>query len=162
MAKEASPSAAPVSQFGMWVAFLYVILFITLYVSATSLGGILHYAVDQFFKDNLDKVDYFRSIGKVLLTGYQAGLIVAFPIFASLFLFLKNQSIKNPQVKLLRTRKILIYLTLIGAFIIMIVHLIANLIFFLNGSTTIRSLGHLGVTFVIAGSIFIYPISSDL
>src|SRR3989344_29011 len=59
----------PVPQFGMWVTFQYILLFICLYVSATSLGGILHRVVDKYLPDNVDRIDYF---GSYLLKGYLA------------------------------------------------------------------------------------------
>lgn len=146
----------PVPQFGMWVAFQYVILFITLYVSATALGGILHHAVDRFISDPLTRVDYGAAVGEVFIKGYLAAIIVAYPIFAFLFVVLKKQVLERPGVRNLRIRKILIYLTMIGTFIIMIGHLITTIYSLLGGSVTMKSLAHLLVTLVVAGSIFGY------
>jgi len=146
----------PVPRFGMWVAFQYIILFITLYLSATAVGGILHEAVDNIFKDRLDPYDYGRSINNWLLNFYIAFLIVGFPIFAWLFVVLKKQAIEKPGIKNLGARKFLIYLTLVGTFLIMIGHLIGTVLSFLNGDIALSSFFHLGVTFLVAGSIFIY------
>lgn len=148
----------PVPHFGMWVAFQYIILFITLYIWATCFGGILHYAVDQNIKDPIDNLSYsFGSrLGSIIMPGYLAGLIVSFPIFAALFLILKKQAKEKPGVKNLRVRKVLIYLTLIGTFLVMIGHLISTIYGFLSAATTLRSLMHLLVTLLVAGSIFIY------
>ena len=147
----------PVPHFGMWVTFQYVILFISLYVSATALGGILHNAVTRFISDPLDETRYYSSgFDDFMLRGYLGAIIVAFPIFAFLFVVLKKQAIEKSGVRNLRARKILIYLTLVGTFIIMIGHLIGTVYGFLGGSVTTRSLAHLGVTFLVAGSIFFY------
>ncbi len=146
----------PQTHFGMWVAFLYVILFISLYVCATAFAGILHFAVDEKISDSLDKVNYGNYFGQYLMQGYLACLIVGFPIFAGLFLFLKNQMRKTPLVKNLKSRKILVYLTLIGTFILLVGHLITTVYGFLGGSVTTRSIAHLGITFFVAGSIFVY------
>lgn len=146
----------PAPHFGMWIGFLYVILFISLYVFATALGGILHYGVSDFIPDKLDTVNAGYTIGKTLMQTYLACLIVAFPIFAALFLLLKKQTIKTPAIKGLRIRKILIYLTLVGTFLIMLGHVIFTVYGFLGGSVTARSLADLGVTFLVAGSIFTY------
>lgn len=151
------PVPPPAVHFGMWVGFLYVILFISLYVSATSLGGILHSWVDEAIKDNLDAAGAVSQyVGQYLMQYYLASLIVGFPIFAALFLVLKNQTIKNPTVKSLRIRKILIYITLIGTFLIMLGHLILTVYNFLGGSITARASAHFGVTLLVAGSIFVY------
>lgn len=148
----------PVPHFGMWVGFQYIILFICLYVSFSSLGGILHYAVDKNITDTLDKTNYNYGsyFNDYLLKGYLAGIIVTFPIFITLFLLLKRQAILKPAIKNLRSRKLLIYLTLVGSFVFMVGHLIATIYSFLSGTTTTRSFAHLGVTFVVAGSVFFY------
>ncbi len=148
----------PVPQFGMWVSFQYIILFICLYVWATSFGGILHHGVDKLIKDELDNtsLNYYGSVDDWLLKTYIAGISVAFPIFALLFIVLKRQLLNKPAVKNLRARKILIYLTLVGTFLIMLGHVIMTIFNFLGGNTSMRSLGHLGVTFLVAGSIFVY------
>jgi len=150
----------PVPRVGMWVAFEYVILFIALYISATSIGGILHYAVDKYLPDTLKNSDVGAYIGAtfsdVILKGYLAGLIVAFPIFALLFVLLKKEILSKPAVKSLRARKLLFYITMVGTFLIMIWHLITTVFGFLNGVTSVNSIAHLAVTFLVAGSIFGY------
>lgn len=152
----------PVPQFGMWVSFQYILLFISLYISFTSFGGILHYGVDKLIKDEISSTanySYFMYFGygnDWLLKSYIAGIIVTFPLFAFLFILLKDQLRKKPGIKNLRSRKLLIYLTLVGTFVIMIGHLISTVYGFLGGSTTLRAFAHLGVTFLVAGSVFIY------
>lgn len=155
----------PARHFGMWVTFQYVLLFISLYVTATAVSSILHYAVDEFIKDPIDKTgygygysgfDYFSLLFGDLILIHLAALIVTFPIFASLFLIVNKQAIANPAIKGLKVRKILIYITLVITFLILIGHLIIKVYAFLSGSLTTRILIHLVVTFAITGSIFIY------
>lgn len=148
----------PVPHFNMWVSFQYVLLFISLYISATSFGTILHYAVNQYIPDKLDELNYSYSYGLTdwMLSSGIAGIIVTFPIFAVLFILLKRQTLERPAVKNIKLRKILIYLTLIGTFLVMIGHLIYTIYSFLEGSTTTRSGAHLLINLIIAGSIFGY------
>jgi len=151
----------PVPQFGMWVTFQYALLFISLYVVATSLGGIFHNWVDTTFVDKVASTydSYSYSSGSRddwMLRLWIASIIVSFPIFAVLFVLLKKQISQKPAIKNLRARKILIYLTMVGTFIIMIGHLIMTLFGMLDGKATGNSFAHLGVTFVVAGSIFGY------
>lgn len=149
----------PVPQFGMWVAFQYVILFISLYISASALAGILHIGVDNSIPDALSNSSgsgYSTSVNDFLMKAYLACLIVGFPIFAALFIILKRQMLHIPAVRNLRTRKILIYLTLVGTFLLMIGHLIMTIFGFLGGSVTTRSIAHFGITLLVAGSIFVY------
>lgn len=149
----------PVPQFGMWVAFEYVILFISLYISASALAGIMHIAVDNLIPDTLSNTsgyDYSSVFNDFLIKAYLASLIVVFPIFAVLFVILKRQMLHIPAVRNLRTRKVLIYLTMVGTFLLMIGHLIMTIFGFLSGSVTTRAIGHFGVTLLVAGSIFVY------
>lgn len=146
----------PVPHFGMWITFQYVILFISLYVTATALGGILHHAVDNLLADELKNNSIFFYDG--LLKGYLAAMIVAFPIFAVLFVYSKGQIRKNPAIKNIKERKALIYITLVVTFIIMIAHLISTIYSLLSGTTTMNTFAHLGVTIFVAGSIFGYLI----
>jgi hypothetical protein len=142
----------PVPRFSMWVAFQYIIMFIALYVSATALAGLLNYGVDKLLPDNIYS-SFYSS--KYLINGYLAALIVSFPIFAVLFVVLNKQAVEKPMVKQFRVRKQLIYFTMVMTFIIMIWHLIATVYSFLNGQTTTSSLGHFGVTLLVAGTIFL-------
>lgn len=144
------------THFEMWIGFLYIILFISLYVCATALAGILHYAVDDFIPDNLDSMSVSYTMGAYFMKAYLASLIVGFPFFAALFLILKHQTIKNPAIKNLQARKGLIYFTLVITFLIMIGSLIATVYGFLDGSVTQRSVAHLFVTLLVAGFIFGY------
>lgn len=148
--------APPAPRLGMWVAFQYIILFITLYFSAISVAGILHIAVDRIFPDALSSSYFVDNFNEVMLRFYLAGLIVSFPIFAFLFVAAKRQIASQPIVRTLKVRKLLIYLTLLGTFLLLIGHLFFEVFGFLNGNSTMRSLGHLGVTLLVAGSIFVY------
>lgn len=143
----------PAPRFSMWVTFQYFILFISLYISATALGGLLNYGVDNLFPD---KIYGLSSITKSFINGYLSALIVAFPIFAVLFVILGKQALEKPVIRQYASRKQLIYFTMVVTFLIMIIHLITTVNGFLNGQTTANSLGHFGVTLLIAGAIFLY------
>lgn len=146
----------PVPYFSMWVTFKYVLLFVCLYVSATSFGGILHSVVNKYLPDSLDTYRSAYSSDDFLLKGYFAGIIVTFPIFAALFFSLKRETQNHPAVKNIKARKNLFYITLVITFIIMVSHLIMTVYGFLDGSTTARSFANFLVTLFVAGSIFSY------
>jgi Domain of unknown function (DUF5671) len=150
----------PVAQVGMWTGFLYIIFFICLYICATAIGFVFHNAVDKIFLPSYETYSDFVGIYDATIQGSLAAIIVSFPLFAFLTFMLKKQITKNPTIKNLRSRKILIYITLIGAFLIMIGHVIGTVYGFLNGTAnSLNSLGHLCVTLLIAGSIFAYFIA---
>ncbi len=147
----------PAPSVGMWVSFQYILLFISLYISAISLGGIAYHATDRFIKDPLDFSNpSFGGLDNPVMKGYLAAILVAYPIFAVLFIRLKKLSYERPFTKSLESRKLLIYITLIVTFIILLVHLISIIYGFLDGNVKERSLAHFIVTVTIAGSIFSY------
>lgn len=154
------PPPPPTAHIGMWTGFLYILFFISLYVLATSISGIFHQWIDTVIpntKDNLDA--YTQGYTKYLMQGFVAAIIVSYPIFLTLAIILKKQLVKNPAVRDLRSRKLLIYITLISTFLIMICHVIATIYSYLGGTLTDNALSHLGITFLIAGSIFLYFIT---
>lgn len=154
------PPPPPVPHVGMWTGFLYVIFFICLYVLATAIGILFHNWVDTIFPLPTDMPDYWGTFRQTELQGALAAIIVSFPIFAYLAILLKKQLAKNPAIKNIRSRKLLIYITLVGTFLIMLSHIIGTIFSFLNGSANVlNALAHLGVTLLIAGSIFGYFIS---
>jgi len=144
------------SHFGMWVAFEYILFFITLAVSAIALAGILHYGVDQWLPDATQQNIYSMLLSsKSALFGYLAGLIIAFPIFAFLLIFLTRQVQKQPLIRGLRARKVFIYIALVWTFIVLISRLVRIVYGFLEGTVVLNSVAHVGVTFLTAGVIFI-------
>jgi len=150
------PPPPPSSQPGMWISFLYIIMFISLYVSATAFGQTLHYFVDKNLALIKDTYSYASNFQDTLLRGYLAAMIVMAPIFIGLFLYLKKQELKAPIIRSFRSRKVLIYLTLIVTFLISIYRIIRTLFEFLNGEVSISIVLHTAITFGIAAAIFIY------
>jgi len=153
---EAEPITSPPS---MWFGFLYIILFKTLYVSAIALGGLLNHAVNKFIPDALSGSgysSYYWAYGDYFLKGYLASIIVAFPILAIIFLILKRRELIEPRIRAFRLRVVLVYITLTVTFSIMLCNIISTVYKFLGGETTLRSMAHLGVTLLVAGSIFLY------
>ena len=158
------PPPPPFPQVGMWTGFVYTIFFISLYVLATSTANILHVLVDnltippQPFRDYYD--GFFSLFHNTTMISIAlAAIIVSYPIFAILAVLLKRQLKKKPYVRNLRSRKLLIYSTLVGTFLIMLGHLISTIFNFLVGSGTLTTVGHLAVTLLVAGLIFGYFLS---
>lgn len=151
------PPPPQVVHIGMWVGFLYIIFFISLYVLATSIGWLLHDWVETLKPNPADLYNYYDD--KSYLRGLLASVIVSFPIFMTLALILKRQLLKQATIRNIRSRKILIYITLVGTFLLMLGHVIYTLYDFLGGNFTDSALKHLLITFLIAGSIFWYFIS---
>lgn len=160
-----SPSPLPptVSTHSMWDAFEHVLLFISLYTVATSIALMLHLFVDKWSPDIIRSEYAFSSslasFQSSLLRGYMAALIVSYPIFSFLFLKIAGRTKSLPSLRNLRARKIFIYLTLVGTFIISMISIIQIVLNFLNGNITVNFLLHFFVTFGISGLIFTYYVS---
>jgi len=160
------PPPPSVAHVGMWTGFLYILFFISLYVLATAVSGMLNLWVDTAIPTvidnaNTNNADFFSFFvsnydSPSVIRGYIAAIIVSFPIFIALALTLKKQLATNPVVKNLRSRKILIYITLVGTFLILLGNVIATCYDFLSGTVTGNGLGHLVVTFLVVGAIFGY------
>lgn len=148
------PPPPPVAHIGMWVGFLYIIFFISLYILATSVGWLFHIAIDKLLPRTAEVSSSYNQFSEI--RSLIAAIIVSYPIFLSLALVLKKQMRKQPAVRGLRSRKILIYITLIGTFLLMLGHIIFTLNDFLGGTITTGATAHIGVTFLIAGAIFWY------
>ncbi len=149
------PPPPSIAHVGMWTGFLYILFFVSLYVLATSVTGIFHIWIDKAIPST-QTTSFFTFESSSITRGYIAAIIVSYPLFLALSFALKRQMLKQPAVKNIRSRKILIYITLIGTFLIMLGDIIATSYAFLAGTVTDNVIRHLLVTFLIAGSIFYY------
>lgn len=142
----------------MWDAFEHILMFISLYVMATSMVLALHFFIDKWFPGVTDqRYSYSSNEWRVgVLRGYLAALIVSYPLFAFFFLNTMKRTISNPFLKNMKTRKVLIYLTLVVTFIIMLVYVIQLVYRLLSGDVTLNFLLQLLVLFAVTGTIFAY------
>jgi len=148
----------------MWDSFEHILLFISLYVTAISFALILHYFVDKYLPRSNDlystgtysMYNYPNSWQDNLLRGYLSALIVSFPIFTFLFIRITGSTIKFPYLRMLKSRIVLIYITLTLTFIIMLANIISIVNGLLNGNTTLNFIAHFLVTIGVSGSIFGY------
>jgi hypothetical protein len=139
----------------------YFIMFIALWITATSFAWLLHNAVNLAFAAGS------QSDPDTLTSLATPALLVAVPIFSVLFLRLKKAELTNPQLHLDPSRRHAIQLTLVITFIIAIADVIAYLYSLMSGSTADSLVGssssngwadavHMLVTLVVAGGIFVY------
>jgi len=133
-------------------AFLYLVSFITLYITAFSFGALVFAFIDIWFPDLL------RFGGGIPRTAI-ASLIVAFPIFLVITRALKKGAERDPERKESRVKKWLTYLTLVIAAGVLIGDLITVLSSLLGGELTMRFFLKASVVFLVAGSIFGYYLS---
>lgn len=139
-------------------SFLYLVLFMTLAISATSLGTIIFQLINRWLPDSLSGYDtmyYLQSVNSTLRTA-SASLIVAFPIFLYVSRLTLDAIKKNPDLRLSRPRTAITYLALFFASAIIIGTLITLLTSVLGGELTARFILKTLTVLAISGSIFGY------
>lgn len=137
----------------LWETFEYVLMFISLYVVASSTGLSLHALVNKYIPDSASSGgsgDFSDYMVKWAL----AALFVTLPIFAILYFDLIRRVKKNPNLKSLSSHKKLIYITLIITFIIMVENLVRVVFALLDGSLILNFILHFAVSSGICGLIF--------
>lgn len=132
-------------------AFLYLVMFSTLYFAVWNLGSLLFTFIDRAFPD---------GNGGYYLVDVQrwstAAVIIGFPVFLLLARYINKQIELNPFKRLSPARRWLTYLTLFlasAALLCDVTTLIYNL---LGGDLTVRFVLKILVVALIAGSSFTY------
>jgi len=139
-------------------AFLYLLTFITLYISAYNFGALIYQFINKNFSDVVSQVGYVydATVNAGAIRFSLASLIIGFPIYLWLSTILNRSAAKNPEARASRVRKWLTYLTLFIAAAIIIGDLIALLTRLLAGDLTTRFGLKFLTVLVIAAGIFYY------
>lgn len=146
----------------LWDTFQYILMFITMCVYAFSLNMLQHTLINFAFDGSSNSMSIYNSYSyggyysNAFVTGTIAAIFVSLPIFLFLFLKLKYQTIKNPELKALHSRKVLIYGTLVVTFIVVLGNVISIIYQMLSGELGIRNIFHFLSPVVISGLIFSY------
>ena len=150
--------------YSLWDSFEHILLFISLYIFVSSVALLLHLFVDTWVpgvnQSGLNSLFGVSGSKNILYSyvsrGYLASIIVSYPLFAYLFLTITKKTLNNPALRQLDSRKKLIYLTLVGTFIIALVNVISIVFGFLSGNVNLSFILHFLVTTGISLVIFIY------
>lgn len=132
-------------------AFLYLLLFTTLFLSAFNLGTILFELIERAFPDPASPD--FSSQALRWAVSY---VVVSFPIYLFLTLRQERELRRDPAGRASKVRKWLTYLTLFVAAGFLVGDLVALIFHFLEGELTMRFLLKVGVVAAIAGTAFGY------
>jgi hypothetical protein len=133
-------------------AFLYLVMFSTLYFAAWNLGSLLFTFINRAFPDVTGNQFYFREAQR----WSTAAVIIGFPVFFSLARYIGQQIALNPFKRLSPARRWLTYITLFlasSALLCDVTTLVYNL---LGGDLTVRFVLKVLVVALIAGSCFTY------
>lgn len=133
-------------------AFLYLISFIALYITAFSFSALLFAFIDKAFPDLIT----FRDFSSRGLTTAIASIIIAFPLYLFMMRKLTQAEAKDPERRQSKVAKWLTYITLVIAAAIIIGDLIAIVSSLLSGEFTVRFILKAFTILAITGSIFGY------
>jgi len=133
-------------------AFLFLMLFSTLYTAAVQFGSILFNLIDLF----LPQPGEMAQAAIVSLRYGIASTVVAFPIFLFISGVIARETARNPGQRIAPVRRWLTYLTLFVASTSLVVDVIALILRFLEGDITLRFALKVVVVALLAGVAFAY------
>lgn len=136
-------------------AFLYLLLFASLYLAAWNLGSLLFDLINQAFPDPADQ-DYELQRIPQSIRWAASSVIIAFPVFLYVARYLGREVARNPLKRLSAVRRWLTYLTLFVAASVLIGDMITLVYNVLGGELSTRFLLKVAVAALIAGAIFGY------
>lgn len=136
-------------------AFLYLVMFLTLYMFTVAVGTILFQYVNRWLPDILNDPYYYDNTTQIIRQA-TAALLTTFPIFLFVNYILEKSIARDPEKRSSKVRKWLTYLTLFVTAGVIIGNLITLLNGLLAGELTLRFVLKVVIVFVIAGAGFGY------
>jgi len=135
-------------------AFLYLVMFATLYDSAFHLGSLLFDFINQAFPDAAEH-SYTGGMWDQMRWSVSS-LVIAFPLFLFVASRLARELAQAPIKRLSSVRRWLTYLTMFGATLLLIGDTTVLVFHVLGGELTVRFVLKVLVVGAISGSIFGY------
>lgn len=136
-------------------AFMYLVLFTTLYLTTFNLGRLIFQFANLAFPDPAALYDVATSAREGIRFSV-ASLVIAFPIFMYLSLLIGRSIKRDPSKRASKVRKWLTYMTLFVAAAVIIGDLTALVYNFLGGELSLRFALKVITVAAIAGGIFGY------
>ncbi len=136
-------------------AFLYLVLFLTLYISAFSTGSLIFDFINRYLPDALNNY-YSPDVSTQSIRTATASLIITFPLFLFVSNLLDRAIRRDPEKRSSKVRKWLTYLTLFVAAGVIIGDLITLVSNVLSGELSTRFVLKVLTVLLIAGTIFGY------
>ena len=137
-------------------AFIYLVLFSTLYVSAFSLGNLLFALINRAFPDPSMDPAFVMQMSRETIRWAISFLVVTFPVFAVVSWRNDRALRADPSRRLSGVRRWLTYLTLFVAAGFLVGDVTSVVYNVLSGEVTVRFVLKVLSVGVIAGSVFGY------
>jgi hypothetical protein len=136
-------------------AFIYLVLFGTLYTSAYSLGSLIFDFINRAFPDAATFAGYDEYLRQSIRWSVSS-LIVAFPVFLYLSWLTDRDVTSDPVKRASKVRRWLTYLTLFFAACALLGDFTTLVYNALGGELTVRFLLKIVTVALIAGTAFVY------
>ncbi len=149
------PVPRPAPYLSAFEAFLYLVLFSTLYASAFHLGALVFQLVDRAFPDPAE-AEWVTGRSREAIRWAVSTLVVAFPVFLYVSSRVSRRLRLDPSKRASKIRKWLTYVTLFLAACVLIGDVTSLVYRFLGGELTTRFVLKAATVGAIAGSIFGY------
>ncbi len=137
-------------------AFIYLVLFTTLYISAFNLGSLIFQFIERAFPDPAIDPMVALERSREAIRWAISLLVVAFPVFVYVSWTNERAVQRDPARRLSKVRRWLTYLTLFVAAGILIGDVTGLVYTLLSGELTVRFVLKVLTIGVIAGSVFGY------
>jgi hypothetical protein len=137
-------------------AFMYLVLFGTLYTSAYYLGSLIFDMINLVFPDPSQEREVYASYIRQGMRWSISSLIVAFPVFLYLSWLTEREVGRDPMKRASKVRRWLTYLTLFAAACALIGDVTTLVYNVLGGELTVRFLLKIVTVALIAGTAFVY------
>jgi len=138
-------------------AFMYLVLFSTLYVSAVELGSLVFDFINRAFPDPASSAfANAESYVRESMRWASSALIVSFPVFLYTSWLTGREVRADPMRRASKVRRWLTYLTLFSAASVLLGDVTALVYNALSGELTVRFLLKIATVGLIAGTIFTY------
>ena len=137
-------------------AFIYLVLFGTLYASAFHLGGLIFDIINLRFPDPAQESENYSTYIRESMRWSISSLIVAFPVFLYLSWTTEREVMRDPVKRASKVRRWLTYLTLFASACALIGDVTTLVYNALGGELTIRLVLKVVTVGLIAGTAFVY------
>lgn len=137
-------------------AFMYLVLFGTLYTSAYYLGSLIFDIINLTFPDPSQSSELYPTYIRQGMRWSISSLIVAFPVFLYLSWLTERDVGRDPMKRASKVRRWLTYLTLFASACALIGDVTTLVYNALGGELTIRFVLKIVTVALIAGTAFVY------
>jgi hypothetical protein len=137
-------------------AFLYLVLFVTLYVTAFNVGALLFQFIERWLPDPAMSPGYSGAdrFNPRAVRDSIAALLIAYPVFLYLSAFIGRMLVREPEKRGSAVRKWLTYITLFVAALVILGDLTFVVARLLSGELAPRFMARTLVVFLIAAYVF--------